>query len=348
MIEQEIFRAVLGSLRGWNPVQLERLEAEVKSIRDEQTRRFAVDSRTRARNADRTCPHCGFGRVYKHGFDAGGRQRYRCVADRGGCGRSFNALTGTPFSRMRKPELWGPFIRAMGSGHRSLEDLHRHGGIGVSRRTLWRWRRAVMEALGSQRRPEPLQGVVEADETYFRESFKGSRDWKRGRPPAPRPPRRRGKARKPGTSWEQVPVLTAVDRAGGRREQVVGYKDELAAVLLPWIEPGSVLCTDALAGFRQVAREARSPHFVIPSKATRRKSKEPRERWLAEAVQGSFGLARVNALHAHLKSFVNMQARGVSTRHLQGYLEWTQAVRTAALDDAEVALEPTPDVRPRE
>lgn len=87
---------------------------------------------------------------------------------------------------------------------------------------------------------------------------------------------------------------------------------------------------------------------MIPSKATRRKSKEPRERWLAEAVQGSFGLARVNTLHTHLKSFVNTQARGVSTRHLQGYLEWTQAVRTAALDDAEVALEPTPDVRPRE
>src|SRR3954453_10964165 len=52
--------------------------------------------------ASRRCPHCGAVGVVKHGLDDTGQQRFRC---RPPLGRTFNALTGTPLARMRKPEL---------------------------------------------------------------------------------------------------------------------------------------------------------------------------------------------------------------------------------------------------
>ena len=40
-----------------------------------------------------SCPHCAATRIHRHGLSHG-LQRYRCLA----CGRTFNALTGTPLA----------------------------------------------------------------------------------------------------------------------------------------------------------------------------------------------------------------------------------------------------------
>jgi transposase-like protein len=47
------------------------------------------------------CPSCRGRRVQRWG-QSGGVQRFRCTA----CGRSFNALTGTPLARLRRRDLW--------------------------------------------------------------------------------------------------------------------------------------------------------------------------------------------------------------------------------------------------
>ena len=54
-------------------------------------------------------------------------------------------------------------------------------------------------------KPEQLKGIVEADETFFRESFKGKRHG------MTRPTHKRGTpASKRGLSAEQIPVWSAV------------------------------------------------------------------------------------------------------------------------------------------
>jgi transposase-like protein len=53
--------------------------------------------------AGRPCPHCGCARKHRCG-QASGLQRFRCLK----CGRSHNALTGTPLARLRKKECWLP------------------------------------------------------------------------------------------------------------------------------------------------------------------------------------------------------------------------------------------------
>ena len=217
----------------------------------------------------------------------------------------------------------GSFNR-LASGHRSLDDLYEFGEIGVSRRTLWRWRKVMIEALGDDE-PRRLKGIVEVDETFFRDSFKGSRGWKRGNPPAPRAPRRRGKSTKRGLSTDQVPVVTAIDRHGASLKQVVRSRSDIGEALQDRVEAGSVLCIDGLAVYRNVARDTVAAAHVVVTK----KSKPA----LNQSMSGRFSLARVYAMHNQLKAFVNWSARGVSTRYLQGYLKWIEAVRMPVVSE---------------
>ena len=137
-----------------------------------------------------------------------GRQRFHCRKKDGrGCGRTFNALTGTAFARMRKPELWSEFVAHFSTGL-SLSKIAATG-ISIPGTPL------PGGGIASSRLFHPPLRITsgsshEADEKFFLRSFKGHRGWKRGQPPEPRPPRYRGSgALLPGLSWQQVPVLTA-------------------------------------------------------------------------------------------------------------------------------------------
>src|SRR4051812_28179230 len=52
------------------------------------------------------CPHCAATGPRRWGR-ASGPRRYRC----GGCGKTFNALTGTSLARLRKKERWPAGLR---------------------------------------------------------------------------------------------------------------------------------------------------------------------------------------------------------------------------------------------
>lgn len=113
----------------------------------------------------------------------------------------------------------------------------------------------------------------------------------------------------------------------------MGYRDDVREALQDRIEEGSVLYMDGFSTYRNVARDAAvATHVVL------RKDAEPT---IDQSLKGHFSLARVNAIHTQLKSFVNRQARGVSTRYLQGHLRWTQDVRQPALSEC-LVLNPPP------
>ena len=89
----------------------------------------------------------------------------------------------------------------------------------------------------SDEQPKELTGIVEADEAYFLQSFKGQRG-------LPRPARKRGgKAEKPGVSKEQIPVLVARDRSGETFDRVLSApsKEEIGKALLPILGKDTIL-----------------------------------------------------------------------------------------------------------
>lgn len=304
-------------------LELETLLRQVAASRLADT---ALARRARALADGRRCPHCGHGDVVKHGHDSRKRQRFRCRrGSSGGCGRTFNGLTGTHLARMRKPEKWAEYTRLMGGGFISVDRVAA-SGIGISRLTAWRWRQRLLRAQAAIQSHQ-VGGVVEADETFFRTSYKGHRGWKNGTPPENRPPRYRGgPALRPGLSGEQVPVLTALDRNGGVVEAVLPDRAAIRAALDGRISPGSVVCSDGARAYAAAAESAGSEH---------RRVRAPRSDWLARAVggrprrPGRYSLGNVNAHHERVKTFINRQARGVSTRNLALYLGWLRATRRA-------------------
>ena len=124
------------------------------------------------------CPACGARHIHRHGH-AHGLQRYRCVR----CGRTFNALTGTPLAHLHHKTQWLAYagcLLASFSVRKAAEHVHIH------RNTSFRWRHRFL-ALAKTDRPRCLHGITEADEMYLLESQKGARH-------LTRPPRQRASA----------------------------------------------------------------------------------------------------------------------------------------------------------
>lgn len=300
-------------------VQIERLVAEVASIRVADV---ALARRTEAVRADRTCPHCGTEGAHLHGKDKNDRQRFRCRAQE--CRRTFNILTGTPMARARKPEKWGRYLSYM-TDHLSVRRII-EAGIGVNHVTVWRWRHRFLRAAANDN-AGVLSGVIEADETFFVRSFKGSRGWKKGRPPEQRAARPSGwGATKRGLSNEQVPVLTALDNAGGIYEAILPSLTAIEAALEGRIAPGSVVCSDGATAYVKAAVAAGAEHrrVIVPTIIPHAVKANPVP--TKRRQKGRLGLGRVNAHHGQIKVLVNGRCRGVSTRYLGNYLGWHRAM----------------------
>lgn len=260
------------------------------------------------------CPRCGGVKLKRHGH-ANDLQRFRC-AD---CGRTFNALTGTPLARLRKKALWLNFCAQMldpASTVRRAADA-----VGVHRNTSFRWRHRMLNWSKSDR-PPPLSGIAEADEMYILESQKGSRRLSR-------PARRRGGAAgRRGISHEQVCVLVARCRGGHTHDAVTGMgpltKAQLHRCLAPVLQREVLLVTDGHAAYRAFAREAGIAHEAVNLRAGIR-------------TRGALHVQHVNAYHSRLRAWLH-HFLGVATRYLPNYLGWRWAIDGQRIRTPEVLL----------
>ena len=90
---------------------------------------------------------------------ARGLRRYQCK----GCGRTFNALTGTPLSGLHHKERWLSFGASLAKGE-TVKASAARCDVAVS--TAFRWRHRFLAAARSD--SEVLKGIVEADATSSR------------------------------------------------------------------------------------------------------------------------------------------------------------------------------------
>ena len=154
-------------------------------------------------------------------------------------------------------------------------------------------------------KPKRLTGIVEADETFILESFKGRRSG------LPRQPRKRGgKAKHPGPFFENIPILVARDREGATVDAVLPNVDRasIAAALEGLVTPANrFVCDGGKAIVAFVARRANIPVHVVPAPG------KPRP----EAPE--IHINNVNAYHGQLKEWMR-RFHGVATKNLPNYL----------------------------
>ena len=192
--------------------------------------------------AQAICPQCQSKNVGSWGRSCG-LKRYRCRD----CRKSFNALTGTPLARLHKRGAWKTYAQAVAESVSVRKAAQR---TGVSVPTAFRWRHRFL-SLAKANKAKTVSGIVEADETFFLRSFKGTRQTSR----APR--KRGGKASKPGLSDEQVPVLVLRDRSGATADAVLDSLKvaEIYRVLTPVVAKDTVLVSDGARAYASFAAE---------------------------------------------------------------------------------------------
>lgn len=261
----------------------------------------AVAEIGRRRVAGMGCPHCANRDVISWG-KANGLPRYRCR----GCGRTFNGLTKTPLARLRKKEKWQELAQSMIDGTTTAKSAAR---CGVHYTTAFRWRHRFLTEIASGK-PKSLCGIVESDETFILESFKGKRS------DLPRKARKRGgKAAKRGLSAEQIPVIVARDRSGATTDAVLPRLDKasIAAALGGAVTPANLLCCDGGRAILAFARKAGIPHHVLPAPGK------------PNPDAPDLHINNVNAYHGRLKEWMR-RFHGVATKNLPNYLGWRRTL----------------------
>ncbi len=259
-----------------------------------------------ARFARGGCPHCRSPEVRPRG-SARGAPRYRCAQ----CRKTFNAFTGTPVAGLHKKDRWLDQAQALIAGESLAKAAER---CQIDPSTAFRWRHRFLAALNLDK-PERLSGVVEADETFILESFKGRRGG------LIRPARRRGgKAKKRGLSAEQIPVIVARDRSGTTLDAVLPRLDaaSLEEAIGERIPPSTDFCCDGGAAITAFARRAKLKIHVLPAPG------------VPKPEHPEFHINNVNAYHGRLKEWMR-RFHGVATENLPTYLNWRRTLE--ALDE---------------
>jgi transposase-like protein len=227
------------------------------------------------------CPHCQSEHVIRWGRQHG-LPRFRCEP----CRRTFNPLSGSGLSGLKRRDRWMSYLASLASG-RTLHAAAQEAGICVD--TAHRWRHRFISRLGTQGKARQLSGIVEADETWVLESFKGR---PKDRLAKRREPRKRGgAAARPGRSREQIHVLVARDRSGRTTDAVLpGLNQALLCTSMgPAIQPGSILCSDGHKSYPvfQAARAAARAAEHLGRRAFARRGLPPAKRQrLSQPAQG--------------------------------------------------------------
>lgn len=130
------------------------------------------------------CPHCNSNSVVKNG-KLNGKQRYICKS----CKKSFNDLTKSALSCTKLSlEKWIEYVKVMIIG---LSIRKNAKAVGVCVKTSFYMRHKVLDFIRTFMGVGDVDGVVEIDETFIAESYKGNH--KKSGFIIPRPSRKRGK-----------------------------------------------------------------------------------------------------------------------------------------------------------
>ena len=262
-----------------------------------------------------SCPHCNSFNIKKNGHK-GLMQRFMCKD----CHKTFTSRNNTiTFSSKKSFATWKKYIECMmlGLSVRKSAEI-----CGINKDTAFIWRHKILDALQNMAASVNLDGIVEADETFFSISFKGNH--KHSSFKMPRKAHKRGKqTHLRGLSHEKVCVPCAVNRNGLSIAKItnlgrVGAKD-IHHAFDNRIMPNSILCTDAISCYNDLARTEKLELIQLKT---------------GKSKLGIYHIQHINSYHSMLKNFIN-RFHGVATKYLNNYLVWHNLLNYAKESYAE-------------
>ena len=261
------------------------------------------------------CPVCqaseGF---YKRGW-VGKKQRYQCKS----CQHRFVFDKGQLTAHSHQPlDAWGTLM---------LDTLCAvpmtvtAATIDVNPTTVFYMRHKFLRALEILVQSEQLADIIELDETYVNDSYKGT--------PVPtgRKARKHGEsAQQRGLSEEKVCVCFGADRVGHMVAQCVNRakptSHHILSVFQFKVSAQSIIITDGAFCYDAIKQVTRASDISLKSHTS---------------FTPVLHLNTVNNLHSHFKQLM-IKYRGVSTKYLNRYLALFVFMRQTAQMDAHEKL----------
>lgn len=245
------------------------------------------------------CPFCHSLHIVKNGTTRSHRQKYICQD----CNKSFSDTTETIVFRSKKTyDTWEKYIDCLLKGMTLTDTAHE---VGISVTTAFTWRHKIFKTLSSFNKTVKLGGQIQVDATYLPINLKGTKKNK-----MPRFSKKRSSSAYRGISHHKICIMTASDDEDNTLFEVTGLGPETTDMLTNLknrFKEKSMLITDSKAAYIQFANDMKMILKQVPSGFHKTESGE--------------SLATINGLHGELKGWLRA-FRGVSTRHLQGYLDF--------------------------
>ena len=250
------------------------------------------------------CPHCQSNKINKNGTSSHKYPQFICR----NCKKTYTIRTNTIFYYSKKNiNVWREYIELFSQGL-SLRKIVAEMDNKINLKTAFYWRHKILEVMKNFDNHDKLDGIVEADETYFNESQKGNKNITN------RKPRKRGfssENRIVGLSHNKVCVLTALDRNKHSFNKPVGYGKvckEQVAILQHRIKDNSILITDGDKSYK-VLKDIKLKQLKF-----------------GKAQSKVYHLNNINNFHSKLKQFMS-RFNGVATKYLDNYVNYFREFR---------------------
>ncbi|MGB5446399.1 MAG: IS1595 family transposase [Psychromonas sp.] len=142
---------------------------------------------------------------------------------------------------MKKEDKWLSYLSLMWEGV-ALRKIARI--LKINLRTAFLWRHRFLQ-IQNKNKPSSFTGIIEADEAFLPESFKGNRKM-------PREPRKRGGGKVP-----LVPILISYERGDEFTYEVMdrNTKENLSNAITPLLTEGCCLCADGNLSYQSIVKK---------------------------------------------------------------------------------------------
>lgn len=253
-----------------------------------------------------TCPYCSSNLLVKNGC-RGSKQRFKCKV----CHKTSTNSSGTSFHGLKKADKFEEYRKLMFEQYLPIKIMAKKTCISVQ--TAFDWRHKILGSLNATK--QEFSGITEMDDIWFLYSQKGRKGLKYSR--------KRGGSKRKGDNKFQVKLLVTADRESNKDFSVAKIgritKSDIERKVGGKFNESCTLVSDKHRSISAFAKSENLKHVnFISSKHT---------------AGGEFHIQNVNNLAARMKSIVNHQFRGVSTKYLQNYSNWFAQNEDVKFDD---------------
>lgn len=182
------------------------------------------------------CPHCGQDKPYK----LKNGKTYRCRSKT--CKKDFTVMVGTVFENSKVPlSTWIASLYLLSAHKKGISSLQLSRDLGITQKTAWFVLHRLRMIMGDPEPAEPLENIVEVDETYVGGTFANMNK------------SRRKKWRESGHD-NKVAVMGLLERGGNAKLTVIG-RHTFKEVVRHYVDPSAVLVTDTHLAYQGLNQE---------------------------------------------------------------------------------------------